>query len=105
MNSYYKWNSSVTCQNIGTGDATMTISYAGTGAPTGDFAPVDGNPVAAGAVGLFYQPADVTTDTWIGSATITSDQDIVCVVNQDQNMPPQTTQVMDQLYVYNGIVK
>jgi len=102
MNSYYNWNSSVTCQNVGTAPATMHISYAGV---AGTFEPEGGNPIPVDGVGLFYQPAHITTPNWIGSATITSDQPIVCVVNQDQNMPPQSTQVMDQLYVYNGIVE
>ena len=104
MNSYYNWNSSVTCQNIGASAATMTISYKGTGAPSGSFAPQGGNPVAAGAGGLFYQPSHVTTLTWSGSASISSDQPIVCVVNYDQNMAPQNSQNMDQLYVYNAVV-
>jgi len=102
MNNLARWNSSVTCQNIGTGPATMTISYAGV---SGTFDPQGGNPVAADDVGLFYQPDHITTPDWIGSATITSDQPIVCVVNQDQNMAPESTQVMDQLYVYNGVVE
>lgn len=104
MNSYYKWNSSITCQNIGTGVADMAISYAGTGAPTGTFAPQQGTAVAVGGVGLFYQPDHITTASWVGSASITSDQPIVCVVNQDQNMAPDNTITMDQLYAYNGIV-
>jgi hypothetical protein len=104
MNSYYKYNSSVSCQNIGTSSATMTISYSGTGAPAGSFAPSGGNPVAVDAVGLFYQPDHIATAGFIGSATVTSDQPIVCVVNQDQNMAPENTQTMDQLYVYNGVV-
>lgn len=103
MKAYYNWNSSVTCQNVGSSPVNMNIKYAGV---TGTFAPQGGNPVAPGKVGLFYQPTDIITDgKWIGSATVTADGDIVCVVNQDQNMPPQVTQVMDQLYVYNGIVQ
>lgn len=104
MNAYYSWNSSITCQNIGTGDASMTIAYAGAGAPAGTFAPQQGTAITAGAVGLFYQPDDITAADWVGSATIASDQPVVCVVNQDQNMAPQSTQSMDQLYAYNGIL-
>jgi hypothetical protein len=104
MNDAYRWNSSVSCQNIGSSPATMMISYSGTGAPPGSFAPSGGNPVAVDAVGLFYQPDHIATPTFIGSATVTSDQPIVCVVNQDQNMAPENTQTMDQLYVYNGVV-
>ena len=104
MNDAWRWNSSVSCQNIGSGSATMTISYTGTGAPAGSFAPSAGNPVAASDVGLFYQPDHIATSSFIGSATITSTEPIVCVVNQDQNMAPESTQTMDQLFVYNGVV-
>jgi len=105
MQAYYGWNSSVTCQNVSNAAVTMEIEYAGPNAPTGTFGPQGGNPVAPGAVGMFYQPDDISVVNWIGSASITATGDIVCVVNQDQNMPPQATQVMDQLYVYNAIVQ
>jgi len=104
MNSYYRLNSSVTCQNIGSSSATMTISYAGTGAPSGSFAPQAGNPVAVDASGMFYQPDHISTANFVGSATVTSDQPIVCVVNQNMDMAPEVTQDADYLYAYNGIV-
>jgi hypothetical protein len=102
MNSYAKWNSSVSSQNVGTSNATMTIAYSGV---SGTFTPQAGNPVAPDAVGMFYQPDHITTSGWSGSATVTSDQPVVCVVNQDQNMDPEKFLVMDQLYVYNGVVE
>ena len=102
MNGYFKWNSSVTCQNVGSGNANMKIAYSGV---SGEFSPAEGTSISSGKVGLFYQPAHLSTLDWIGSATISSNEDIVCVTNQDQNMPPQSTQKMDQLYVYNGIAK
>ena len=104
MYHYANWNSSVTCQNVGASAATMTISYSGTGAPSGDFAPQAGNPVAVDDVGMFLQSDHIVTENWSGSATVTSTQPIVCVVNYDQNMAPQSTQNMDQLYVYNAVV-
>ena len=104
MYHFYNWNSSVTCQNVGASSATMTISYAGTGAPGGTFNPQAGNPVAVGDVGLFMQTDHIVTELWSGSATVTSTQPIVCVVNYDQNMAPQNTQSMDQLFVYNAVV-
>lgn len=101
MKGYYLWNSSITCQNVGSAAATMTIQYAGV---SGTYSPVGGGTVPVDGVGLFYQPADITAADWIGSATISSDQAVVCVVNQDQNLAPQNTQTMDQLYAYNAIV-
>ena len=98
MRRYYKFNTSVTCQNIGTAAATMTIAYGG-------IAGTNTSPsIVPGATHLFYQPADsLLTDNWIGSATVTSAQDIVCVVNEDMNEAPEVDQVMDQLYAYDGI--
>jgi hypothetical protein len=102
MNSYYFWNSSVTCQNVGSGPANMSISYTDV---SGSYSPEEGSSIAVGDVGLFYQPAHISSLNWIGSAVVTSDEDIVCVVNQDQNGPPYATQSMDQLFVYNGVVQ
>lgn len=99
MRRYYGYNTSVTCQNIGSGPTNISISYAGISGTT------DFTNVAAGASQLLYQPTDsLLSDNFIGSATITSSaEDIVCVVNEDQNEAPQASQVMDQLYAYNGI--
>jgi hypothetical protein len=98
MRRYYKFNTSVTCQNIGTAAATMTIAYGGiAGSNTSPSIAVNGSH-------MFLQPADtLLADGWIGSATITSAEDIVCVVNEDMSEPPESTQVMDQLFAYNGI--
>jgi len=98
MRRYYKYNTSITCQNIGTASATMSISYGGiSGTTTSPSIPVNG-------IHLFYQPADsLLSDGFIGSATITSTQPIVCVVNEDMNEAPERDQIMDQLYAYNGI--
>ena len=102
MKGYFKWNSSITCQNVGTGAADMSISYTDI---SGTFDVQGGGTVPEGDVGLFYQPDHITDASYIGSATITSDQPVVCVVNQDQNLPPESTTVMDQLFVYNAITE
>jgi hypothetical protein len=53
---------------------------------------------------MFYQPADLLiSDGFIGSATITASQNIVCVVNEDANEAPQQTQPNDFQYSYNAI--
>jgi hypothetical protein len=98
MRRYYKYNTSITCQNIGTAAATMTIQYGGVaGSTTSPMIDPDDNH-------LFYQPSDpLLSDNWIGSATITSAQPVVCVVNEDMNEGAESTQYMDQLFAYNGI--
>ncbi|UCC64052.1 MAG: hypothetical protein JSV36_03050 [Anaerolineae bacterium] len=98
MRRYYQYNTSITCQNIGSSAATMTIQYGGiAGSNTSPSISVNGTH-------LFYQPSDsLLSDNWIGSATITSAQDIVCIVNEDQNEGAKATTSMDQLYAYNGI--
>jgi hypothetical protein len=101
MKNYYQYNSSVTCQNVGTSAATMTIAYAGvTGTTTSPS-------IQPGRTHLFYQPNDPALGSvpinFITSATITSAQPMVCVVNQDQNMGTLAVTNMDQLYAYNGI--
>lgn len=100
---YFGYNSSVTCQNIGTAATDLVVTYVGTGVG----APTTYPSVAANATQLIYQPTDAALaavpPNWIGSATIVATQPIVCVVNQDMNEPPLSTQVMDQLYSYNGI--
>lgn len=98
MRRYYKYNTSITCQNIGTAAATMSISYGGIAGTT------TSPSIAVNGIYLFYQPTDpLLSNGFLGSATITSAQKIVCVVNEDMNEPPENDQVMDQLYTYNGI--
>ena len=98
MKRFYKYNSSITCQNIGASSTMMTISYSGIAGSTSSPS------IAPGGTHLFYQPSESSlANNWIGSATITASQDIVCVVNQDMNEPPERDQLMDQLYAYEGI--
>lgn len=103
LKRYFGYNSSITCQNIGGAATDLTVSYVGTGVGSPTVYPG----VAAGATQLIYQPTDAALGSvppnWIGSATITATENIVCVVNQDMNEPPQSTEVMDQLFSYNGI--
>lgn len=98
MRRYYEYNTSVTCQNVGTTATTMSISYGGVSGTT------ESSSVPVNGTALFYQPSDsLISDGFIGSATITASEPIVCVVNEDQNETPQVDQVMDQLFAYNGI--
>ncbi len=98
MRRYYKYNTSITCQNVGTVPTTMTLAYGGV---TGTEEVAN---VAPGSTALFYQPSStLISDNFIGSATITADQPIICVVNEDMNEPPESNQKMDQLFAYNAI--
>jgi hypothetical protein len=101
MKRYYDFNTSVTCQVISGGPATMTIEYFASGVSQGT---TTSPSISTGDTHLFYQPGDGNiSDGFIGSAVITSTADIACVVNEDQNEGSLATTVMDQLYAYEGI--
>lgn len=102
MKRYYKYNSSLTCQNIGSAATNIRISYSGTAISNKTV--VTGLPVGKSA--LIYQPGEAgLANGYIGSATISADQNIVCVTNQDQNEGVEATIANDQLYAYDAIVK
>jgi len=99
MKRYFAYNSSVTCQNVGGLSTVMTIDYSSIGPNSAS------GSIAPGGTFLFYQPSEGSLpDGYIGSATITASQPIVCVANQDLNEPPLDTSNQDQLYAYNGII-
>ncbi|MFV2043819.1 MAG: hypothetical protein ACC700_11370 [Anaerolineales bacterium] len=98
MRRYYDYNTSITCQNVGSGSTTMTLEYGGVSGSNSSPS------IAAGNIHLFYQPNDsLISDGFNGSATITASEPIVCVVNEDQNEGSLATTSMDQLYAYEGI--
>lgn len=98
MKRYYTYNTSIVCQNIGSAATTMTLQYGGVAGTN-----VSGS-IAVGDTNQFYQPSDsLISDGFIGSATITASQNIVCVVNEDANEPPYQTQQNDFQYSYNAI--
>ena len=98
MRRYFDFNTSIACQNVGSSATTMTIQYGGiAGSNTSPS-------IAAGGAHLFYQPNDsLLSNGFLGSATITASQPIVCVVNEDQNEGALATTNLDQLYAYEGI--
>ncbi len=99
MKRYFTYNTSIVCQNVGSAATTMTLQYGGGVAGT-NVSPS----VAVGSTTMFYQPTDsLISDGFINSATITASQNIVCVVNEDANEPPQQTQQNDFQYAYNAI--
>jgi hypothetical protein len=99
---FYGYNSSISCQNVGTANTALSISYSGT-AINKVVAPA----LAPNAVYQIYQPSDAQLpNNYNGSATIVSStQPVVCVVNQDQNEAPYSTQVKDVFASYVGIVQ
>lgn len=105
MRRYVGYNTSVTCQNVGTGPTTMTIAYGGISGSSNPTSP--SNPIPIGGSALFYQPADSKlADGFIGSATVSASgggASIVCVVNEDMNEGALASTSMDQLYGYNAI--
>ena len=81
----------------------MTIDYANTAGTTASPS------IAKGKTHLFYQPTDPNMKSGnadgITSATITSAQPIACIVNEDTNEAHLATQVLDNLYSYEGITR
>jgi hypothetical protein len=102
MKRYSGYNSSVTCQNLSTTASTnVRVSYSGT--EIEDKLVLSLEPDQSGPI---YQSKEQDlSNGYLGSATISADQNIVCVVNQDKDEGTAKTQVMDQLYAYVAIVK
>lgn len=103
MKRYYNYSSSVTCQNLGTVATTMTINYANQPGATKTSPSI--NP---GSSWLIYLPNEtLVPDGFNASATIVSNaaQPITCIVNSNMDEAPYSTQLMDQLFSYNGVNK
>jgi hypothetical protein len=98
LKRYYNFNTSITCQNIGTTATNMTITYSNAATSTQ-------NAIAANGIALFYQPNEAgLSNGFNGSAKVTSSsQPIVCIVNEDQNEGSQATTSFDQLFSYEGM--
>ncbi|HPH98063.1 MAG TPA: hypothetical protein PKW33_18015 [Anaerolineaceae bacterium] len=102
MKRYYGYNTSIVCQNVGTTDTVATLSYTAGGLSHTVVSPT----LAQGATYMFYQPSDGSLpNSYNGSAVINASASgkIICTVNENQNEAPQATQIMDQLFSYNGI--
>lgn len=101
MKAYYKYSSSITCQNVGTVAATMTVTYAGQPGAT-----ETSGSIAPSANKVFYLPNNTNLpNSYSGSAQITSAQPIICVINSNMEFPPDNVQSKDMLYSYNGVNK
>ncbi len=84
--------------NVGTNDATFTISYAGVAGST------TSPTLHANEKYEIFQLSDPTLASvptnWSASATITtSGEPMVCVVNESSSVRPG-----DQLYSYSGVI-
>ncbi len=103
LKGYYGYNSSLTCQNVGSAATNVNATFAGAGSTITNQTVLTN--LQPGAAGIIYQPSQTGLNAgYIGSATLTSPQPIVCVVNQDENLAPQVTQVADFLAAYDAIV-
>lgn len=99
MKRYYKYSSSITCQNLGSAAATMTVAYAGQPA-----AGETSDPIAPGANWEVYLPTKTALpDGYNGSATITATQNIACIINSNMNEGVDASKSMDMLFSYNGV--
>lgn len=96
LKTYYGFSTSITCQNIGTAAANITATYSNGATEAKSNIPVNGTV-------LFYQPNTVGLPaSFNGSAVISSSQNIVCVVNENQVSNPVQS---DFLLTYEAIVQ
>lgn len=99
--SFYTYESSITCQNVGSAATTMTIKYA-------NIANTRTSPsIAVGKTFDFYQGNDPLLSGvglhWKSSAIITATQPIICVVNEDK-LPSYRNTPGDFHYSYEGVI-
>lgn len=93
--NYYGWDSAVQVQNVGTAAADVTITYETPGCSSTKNIP-------AGGTDYFYQPGEACLpDGYGASATLTSAQPIVVIVNQTWGAG-QTGDQGDWSMSYNG---
>lgn len=117
VSKFYGYNSSVSCQNVGTTATDLRVSYIGKAGNVNVNVPtkVVKAALAPNEVFQIYQPSDPTLKpltNFNGSATVTTAgiganaaQPVVCTVNQDQNEAPFASQVKDVFASYEGIKK
>jgi hypothetical protein len=108
VKTYFGYNSSIQCQNVGAAAATVNVAYKGkAGAATVNLSgQLASNNLAPNASVLIYLPANANIPVnFAGSAVVTSTQPVVCVVSQDQNTGAAATTAQDTFAVYDGINK
>jgi hypothetical protein len=96
LKRYYGFSSSITCQNIGTAATNIIATYSNGVVESRSSIPPNGT-------ALFYQPNNASLpEGFNGSAIITADQPIVCIINQNQVENPAN---YDFQVSYEGIVQ
>jgi hypothetical protein len=98
LKHYYSYNTSITCQNVGTATTNITVTY-------NDGTTETLSNIAANGTALFYQPNNASlANGFNGSAMITSSsQPIVCVANEEQSDGTYATTSADLLFSYEGV--
>jgi hypothetical protein len=103
MKAYYGWNTSFTCQNVGTVATTLHVAYDGYGANEYDTAEL-----APGASWERYTPNETfLPDNHVGGATVTANAagaEITCIVNFN-NVTQMGSTVGDWSMSYNAFAK
>jgi hypothetical protein len=75
------YDSSITCQNLGTNATDMTLEYIGSGVGS-----ITRTSIGPGETELWYSPNDGLSAGYVGSAVITSTTEpIGCIVNRANN--------------------
>lgn len=101
MKRYNNLSSSVTCQNVGDVDTTMTISFANQPAATRT-----SGTIVPGSFWSVYLPAEAALpNNFSGSSVIKSNSTapIACIINSNMEDAPYNTRSMDVFTSYNAI--
>jgi len=97
------YNSSISCQNLGTESTAMELKFYGASSVT--TSPVK----LPGESHVFYVPNSTEIGTnWFGSATVrstaTTPQPIACIINANQNEDPEVYEAIDKFFSYNALL-
>lgn len=100
MKKYYKYSSSISCQNIGTAATTMTVEFANVPAAAKTSPSID-----PGEGWLIYLPNEAGLPIGFNASAIvtSSGQPIICIANSNMEDAPESTQNRDELKIYNGV--
>ena len=103
MKAYYGWNTSFTCQNVGTVATDLNISYDGYAGDAYDTASL-----AMGEALEIFQPSEAfLPDNHVGGATVTANEagaEITCIVNFN-NVTQMGSTTGDWSMSYNAFAK
>jgi hypothetical protein len=103
MKSYYNWNTSFTCQNVGTTTTSLHIVYSGHDANAYNTASL----VPGGTIEIFQPSETFLPAGYQGGATVTANtaaSEVACIVNFN-NPTMMNTTVGDWSMSYNAFNK